>query len=400
MYSSKVIVILLLAYVLHTPAMLYAVENNEDLQLHGFFSQAYIASDKNNFFGQSSGNGNFEYRELGINASYRIVNDLRVSAQVLSREAGKVSDGDPHVEYALADYRLIDNPSLNGGVRLGRVKLPVGIYNETRDVAHTRPGVLMPQSVYISALRDMLLAGDGGSLYMNSSSSLGRAGFSYHAGDPVFQEHGKKEFEYIIMSVDDPGEFEERPFKVFRFDYTSPGDLIRLAWTKALVDFVFRPAPTSFIPNGLIGIEANIYSLQLITEYVDFTYERMINEIMLNNFTPVVADRVGYSDRHYLQIDYRFKENWNGYVRHDVTYKNSADRDGRKYEQQTGNPAHTQFAIDKTIGLRWSYSTNLLIGMEYHMIEGGAFLSIQENPDPSRISKDWELFIVQVAYQF
>lgn len=67
------------------------------------------------------------------------------------------------------------------GVRLGRVKNPFALYNETRDVIWTRPGVLLPQSIYFDALalRQPEISSDGGILY-------GRYAFGNHAVSAEF----------------------------------------------------------------------------------------------------------------------------------------------------------------------------------------------------------------------
>ncbi|MDH5446104.1 MAG: hypothetical protein OEY52_11140 [Gammaproteobacteria bacterium] len=377
-----------------------ATEEDSPFRVHGFVSQSYIYTDHNNFFGDQNGNGSLDFREIGFNTSYRMLPQLRFSGQVLSRNAGHVNDSDPRIDYALMDYRAIDNTNINAGIRAGRVKIPIGFYNDTRDVAHTRNGILLPQSVYIASLRDMFLAADGGSLYMNNSSDFGNVGFSYHSGNPVISKEGKTELEYILLTVNDPGNFEAEPFELYRLDYTSINERFRLAWTRAEVDFRYVSAPNSIIPPGNISILANIYSMQFNLNKFDFTIEYMDGMNTISNFSPVIPNQTVNSQRYYYQIDYHFIEKWNLYLRFDHTHKNKDDPMGKKYAQQTGKPAHTQFAMDRTIGLRWHHSTNMMFGFEYHIIEGTGWLSPQENPDPTKTKKDWNMLMLQAAYRF
>ena len=52
-----------------------AIELGERTELHGFFSQSYINTDNNNYFGQSR-DGSFDFREAGINILYQARPDL------------------------------------------------------------------------------------------------------------------------------------------------------------------------------------------------------------------------------------------------------------------------------------------------------------------------------------
>ena len=78
------------------------------LQIHGFLTQAYVKTTDNRIFGDSE-DGSFEFRELGVNASYRFNPSLMASAQLLSRVAGDMYDGSLAVDYAQLDYLFYMN---------------------------------------------------------------------------------------------------------------------------------------------------------------------------------------------------------------------------------------------------------------------------------------------------
>ncbi|MEP6880205.1 MAG: hypothetical protein ABI865_15310, partial [Nitrosospira sp.] len=112
-----------------------------NLQIHGFASQSWLmSSDKNNFFGKSSSDsGSFDFRELGLNASMRPLTRLQFSAQMMSRRAGDGSPGNIRLDYGFIDYTYFSGENSQLGIRLGRMKTPLGLYNDTRDVPFTRP---------------------------------------------------------------------------------------------------------------------------------------------------------------------------------------------------------------------------------------------------------------------
>lgn len=79
----------------------------ESVQIHGFASQGYIQTTENDFFGDSSDGGSFDFRELGINGSWYITPNLLTAVQLVSRNAGETDDGALRVDYALVNYNLV-----------------------------------------------------------------------------------------------------------------------------------------------------------------------------------------------------------------------------------------------------------------------------------------------------
>lgn len=86
---------------------------------------------------------------------------MRLSGQALYRRAGESDQGGLRVDHAQADWRFYQTENSLLGLKFGKFKLPHGLDNETRDVSFTRPGILLPQSVYIDNSRDLLLAAPG-----------------------------------------------------------------------------------------------------------------------------------------------------------------------------------------------------------------------------------------------
>ena len=139
---------------------------DNDLQIHGFFSQGYLLSDGNNFYGNSQ-RGTTDFMEAAVNANYRVSPKLNLAAQIITRDAGTTDNGDVKIDFLFADYKAIESELSGLGFRLGRVRNSFGFYNDTRDVLFTRPTILMPQSVYFegNGLREILFASDGAQLY-------------------------------------------------------------------------------------------------------------------------------------------------------------------------------------------------------------------------------------------
>ncbi len=140
-------------------------------QVHGFLTQGFVYTSDNKFFGDSD-EGSFDLTEIGVNASMQLHPMWLVSGQLLYRNAGEMYQDDVTVDYALVDFVPISDENRTLGVILGRFKNPLGLYNDTRDVAFTRPGIYVPQTVYFDKVRNMILSNDGVQFHGDFNFSL------------------------------------------------------------------------------------------------------------------------------------------------------------------------------------------------------------------------------------
>ncbi|MET0410263.1 MAG: hypothetical protein ABW217_03155 [Polyangiaceae bacterium] len=131
-----------------------------DVQIHGFVSQGFMLSTRNNYLAKSKG-GSAEFSEVGINFTAPVTEQLRLGLQLFSRDLGPIGNYDVKADWFYLDYRFADWL----GFRAGRIKVPYGLYNEINDVDSARVPILLPQSIYPTQNRDYLLAQTGGELY-------------------------------------------------------------------------------------------------------------------------------------------------------------------------------------------------------------------------------------------
>lgn len=138
----------------------FEIPGKDDLAIHGFISQGYLLSNKNNFFSKSK-DGTFEFNELGINFSTDLTPSLRLGIQFFARDLGRLSNDKITVDWAFADYHF--NDAL--GLRVGKMKLPIGLYNKIRDLDMLRTNIILPQSIYNEAWRDVTSGNKGVQIY-------------------------------------------------------------------------------------------------------------------------------------------------------------------------------------------------------------------------------------------
>jgi len=366
----------------------------ESIQFHGFATQSYIHTDSNNFFG-SSEDGSFDFRELGINSLWRVTGNLQLAVQLVAREAGETDDGDLRVDYGFLDYALINSDTGTTGLRIGRVVNPYGFYNDTRDMAATRPSILLPQSIYFDQNRNFALSSDGVQLYHEYSKDSGDYTVQFGVFEPRMRD---PDFEPSLFFQKVPGDLEGAASWMGRILYERDFGRIRLAFTAADVNVDYAPGPADPILPGEFHFRPYILSAQYNRENWSLTAEYAKRKAELEKFGPPPVEFTGTS--YFIQGTYRFHQDWEIFVRYDELIWDDDDPDGEDFQAATGLPAHSQFAKDWTIGLRWDLNTKVMLRTEWHNVNGTGWLSNLENPNPTVTEQYWDLFSVTASIRF
>src|SRR5260370_15928864 len=105
--------------------------------------------------------GAFSLTDLGANVAMSISDRFRVGAQVYSYNAGELGRYRPQLDWAVADYRFKDW----FGVRGGKIKTALGLFNDTQDNEFLHTFALLPQSTYPIDQRGETIAHIGGDIY-------------------------------------------------------------------------------------------------------------------------------------------------------------------------------------------------------------------------------------------
>jgi hypothetical protein len=367
----------------------------DGFQVHGFLSQGFVKTSANRWFGDSEA-GSWDFREIGLNASYQPRPNLLFSAQLLSRTAGEMYDGGVGVDYALVDYAPIMTADMRIGLRAGRLKNPLGFYNDTRDVPFTRPSVFLPQSIYFDRVRNLELSSDGVGLYGNWMTGVGELSAQVYYGQLAIDQN----VEYSFIGGDFPGELGiDDPWLVWRLMYESVDGGLRLAVSQASGKMVYEPGAVDFLTGGSIDLDFTVLSAQYNTEKWTFTAEWVWEPIDYRDFNiPQLGadlDVMGW----YVQAAYQVNPDWEVFVRYDRSDVN------REYPVPVSpaianfSPDHNFFAKDFTLGVRWDLTSQFMLRAEYHRVEGTVWLSPREN-DMLNAEKDWDMFVLQASYRF
>lgn len=372
----------------------YSFESLDNIQVHGFASQGYFLTTANDMYGQSSKHhGAFGLTETGINVSFRPLNNIRLAAQGTYRHAGEVSE-EARIDFALLDWTFIDSEELKMGLRLGRIKNPFGFYNETRDVAFTRPSITLP-SIYYERSRNLLLSADGAQVYADKTTSIGNFSFQINVGE---LNDDLKELEIAILTIDAPGKLENKPGFISKVGYESNSGATRLAFSFLDIDMEYKPGPGDFFENGDLNFQQFLFSVQQSVGNITLTGEYLRQENVFENLGDFFPDTAPITESYYLQGDYRFNSQFKGYVRYDALFLSKDNRNGKKSVPNTLRSG--AFTKDYMAGLQWTPSSQWMVQAEYHRINGTALLSFADNPDRFASKKHWSAFALQLSYRF
>jgi hypothetical protein len=367
-----------------------------DYQVHGFAAQGYSLSHGANFDGQSTGSGSTDYYELGLNGAVALTADLLASAQVLDRRAGATDTEGVRLDYAQLDYRALSSSKYNAGLRLGRVRNPYGFYSEARDVVFTRPGIDLPDSVYLenAGLRSVLFSRDGVQWY--GGIELGQHYLTLVASYALDQRLSSKQQLQVLQEMQLPIRIKVRNFNAERLEDEWNGGVLKFALSHLGTNLLLEPDPGAPF-TGDASFNFWVASVRYNARRFSLTGEYQV-EFEKNNNT-LFGTVSQSSDGFYLQGEYQIVPHWSALLRYSAEFANRHDRDGRQFAAQTGGDRYSQFAHDETIGVNWLPTPHWGLWVEFHLIQGTMSVPGDDNISAAPLDHS-NLLQVMGAYRF
>jgi hypothetical protein len=394
----------LLAASLHADA---GAEENRSWRINGFLSQAAFHTSDNGFSGDSDDGISTDFNEAGLNASLNLTPELRLAGQLLARNAGNFDNGSLRTDYFHADWQFFSNTDLRIGARVGRVRNAYGLYNETRDVAHTRPGITAPGVIYIEQARDLTISRDGFGLYSDIFSSAGTLAIEAGAGKARVSSRLVKEALIAQAAGVEPDDARVAMLALnwedadghWRFafsQYRITSDVS--VWLGAIVEGLEETVDGDFtLDTTLLSAQYSTEHWQLTAEYLRFDYDLDFDFVR----------RRYPGEGAYLQYTWFFSPAWQTYIRYEYGVLDRNHRNGSSMEQFCGalldeycNARSNGFRRDTGIGLRWDINAQWMAAAEVHYVEGAMGLAYSDNPDHTAIATYWTLFGIEVAFRF
>ncbi|WP_313951730.1 hypothetical protein [Accumulibacter sp.] len=368
-----------------------------DLQVHGFATGTLVNTSDNNWFGKSDDQISKDYWEIGANASWRVTPDVQLSAQALSYTAGGTDDGDARLDYGLVDWTAVSSEAGRGGIRLGRFKTAYGLYNKTRDVAFTRPSIILPQSIYFERTRNLTVSADGGELYVERYGENGTLSASFALGQPQTDTEAAQT---AVIGSNRPGHIDSKLAPDLQVMYEGAGGRYVLGFTAVHLELSYKPGVGDRLQAGTHRLTPLIFSAQYNAEDWSLTSEYASRRISAQDFGPFFYNGTTVGESYYLQGTYRLAPKWEGVLRYDAYYADKADRDGKDFSAATRLPGFTRFARDWTVGVRFDVTPQFMLRAEAHRVNGTGFLPVQDNPNAQDLRQYWDTFMLLGSFRF
>lgn len=396
------------------PVTAYEIEG---VNIHGFLSQGWIKTSGNNVI-KDSRDGSFQLDEIGINFSKELTDKLRVGIQLFAKDYGEVGNNEIEIDWAYGDYHFKDWL----GFRVGKVKAPHGLYNETRDVDMVRTFIFLPQSIYPEVIRDVALAVTGagvyGSLDLNKAGSLS---YQFAYGTHEIDSSERKIQSFLDLSAGNV-DVTENDFIAVDYKYSgslvwdTPLDGLRLSGTIGDMPFTSQShAKADFPPIFSLGdiaehtfkkFEQKVYSaeytwndLVLAAEYMET--EKDFQVVIPLDTVPSLIESEGY----YVSLSYRFTD-WFAfgtyYAKCESTNKSDLDEPPPDEAGIMNNPGRL-YEKDMTFTARFDINEYMTFKTEWHKLKGTNLLFPFDNPEDAngnRWTDKWDMFIAKVTFSF
>ncbi|SCY87370.1 hypothetical protein [Desulfoluna spongiiphila] len=318
--------------------------------IHGFITQGYLLSSDNKFFGDTDNGGTYHFNERGINFTSDVSDRLRLGIQFFSRDFGSLGENEVTIDWAYADYSFTEWANF----KAGKLKMPQGLYNTSRDVDMLRTSVLLPQSVYNEGWRDSINALNGFEYY--GYAPAGKVGsFEYHlmGGVNQFDDDGPEmrllEDQFpIYLGVDVSNNEVDRTY-VGSVLWETPLDGLSFGVSGWEMNFnaditsnpdgsvTSPPAPT--LKPSEIEVTQTGWTTSLQYAVGDFVfsteYNRINYEMVAPGYIPEDSAAADFdSEGYYGMITYRFTDWFELGTYYSEYYANRDDKDGEKSAQK------------------------------------------------------------------
>lgn len=415
-YTKVIILISLLVFIM-TPHVT-AQENEESsdsalssaaeyiknkIDIHGFISQGYLHTNRNNII-PGSENGTYDFNEIGINFASQLTEKLRVGIQFISRDYGVADNNKIKIDWALIDYRFYDWL----GLRLGKMKTPLGLFSEIRDIDSLRTSILLPiNNLYSEIYREVLGYTVGAGLYGNIfTDNWGTFAYAFQYGDIDFdaQDGGTSQLARTI-SFGDYRDIESDYLYMGHLEWYTPLEGLRLGISAGQYQYSHTYTLNlwgSFfygLPVGSTWIMSfdNMRSYVASAEYSigDFSIFSEIMRLQINfEGTGFSGELLAYN--YYAGASYRFCD-WFEAGSYYSERINPNDRDGAR-ASRFGGPAYSVETKDFAISTRFDIKEYLIFKCEYHHIDGSADMLSIYNPEGA--SGSTNMIVFKTTYSF
>ena len=325
----------------------YAEDLSDRIALHGFGYQDYMQTDQNTYLGADK-RGTWDNNFLGLVTSI----DINDRSKLWTQLEGSTTDG-ARFTWFFVDYQF--NENLRGHV--GRVKFPLGLYNEIVDAKFLQVTQLEP-SLYQSAA-DMVHDAYHG-IGLDYEQQVGR-------GHILWQVYGGNAYD-----IDPPVDSRDRRVMGGRITYRTPVADLRVMLSS------YRTYVERLADNTMHNEDRTIVSVDYSPDQYDIKAEYAVHQ-----FFGVT------SNAYYLQTRYSFTNAFAAYARYDYAVTDKDRRNDPSYYQKT-----------VVAGLQYRINSGLTFRLENHFNHGYGLPVASGEVQSGAGEKDWNMLVTGINFSF
>jgi hypothetical protein len=370
-----------------------------NIQIHGYATQGFLYSSANNIFTTNSSNGSPAWTEAVVNVTAQPEPKLRVGVQARYFMLGNLGNAIT-LDWASADYKVNDK----FGVRFGKVKTPIGLFNEIQDIDPGFIWVFLPQSVYPLESRNSLLTHEGGVVYgtLKLGSTLGKLEYRGFGGDRMLAGNDGYFLYMMEEGLDLPNGISGVTFGgALRWKTPIPGLMIGASDEKD--EKWSAPAASSYSVQGVSIPLTGTFTINPLNNYNFFgQYEK--NKIMLaaeyNRLPATVPIILSSSVTGSIpSVDKTDQRNWYAMVSYKVSKKLTAGvYDSQQFDHQS-SLGPSRYQKDWATTVRYDFNSFLYAKAEEHFVEGTS-LNIDPLMNPNGTTTNFKLTALKICVSF
>ncbi len=379
------------------PASLWAIDLGKKVQLHGFASQGFLDTNDNNFLGDTK-DGTFEFLEVGININAQLSDNFRLGGQALYCHFADASNGNLRADWLVADYHFKDPL----GLRVGKIKMPMGLYNMERDSDFLRPLIFLPQSIYDETRRDSWQSHWGGEVYGNllAGGAWGDIDYQLFGGQINYDDDSLateavsgivNRYNKLNSTSLDSGDLSRDNDYVYGFAlFFNPAvEGLRGAFTFLALDDETRIHETEV--ETLRVKSKFVASLEYTWKQFSATAEYSETDRKQQQFGVTTVD--GRSRSWYVLLSYSPIETLTFSIFYDEYYRTIDNR-----HDPVGTRNLYPWRKDIAAALRYDFTENWTFKAEWHVLDGTAFYSGYFNPQGA--DRYWQYGALKLTLNF
>jgi hypothetical protein len=309
--------------------------------------------------------------------------------QLFAQDRGAYGKDVILIDWAFGDYRFADR----FGLRIGKIKMPKGLYNETRDNDVLRTFVFLPQGFYSDAQRETEIALTGGGLYgVVPAGAIGCFSYEAQVGKLTFYSRGGIANQIKFYGFTDVKDIRSGTTGAYSLEWRTPLEGLRVVGSGMRTTFDVSAevdgSPVSMRVEDLTRSNASVEyitgSLIMALEYTRTDADRIVD-----GMAPVAYKPESY----YISADYRFTDLFDLGVYYSVFYQN---RDHRS-DYYAGKPDYTSWQKDLALCLRFDVNKYTVFKVEGHYLDGSALVDLT---DLSTTVRYWHVAVTKLTLSF